>query len=217
MFILQNHGILATLTQLQVSIGVLLGIAAVVAGGRVFTRFYNPRSFAVDDGFFCLAIITLIAGTTVLYLDVPYLYLQENVEAGLRAPPADFVSQLIHDEKLQNAATTLLGTTIMSVKFSFLFFFRHLIQRQKKLLIWWWCIFAFLIPTAAIVIFSDFIACPYSDARILGQSSLSGTASRQWSFMRFLSSQVCHACGSCQAKCRPESLSGLGHYLGCVS
>ena len=145
-----------------------MGVAAVVAGGRVFTRFYNPRSFSVDDGFFCLAIVTLIAGTTVLYLDVPYIYLQENVEAGLRAPPADFVAQLIHDEKLQNAATSLLGTTIMSVKFSFLFFFRHLIQRQKKLLIWWWCNFGFLIPTAAIVIFSDLIACPYSDKRILG-------------------------------------------------
>ena len=104
----------------------------------------------------------------MLYLDVPYIYLQEDVEAGLRAAPVDLVSQLVHDEKLQDAATTLLGTTIMSVKFSFLFFFRHLIQRQKKLLIWWWCNFGFLIPTAAIVIFSDFIACPYSDARILG-------------------------------------------------
>ena len=145
-----------------------MGIAAIVAGGRVFTRFYHPHSFAVDDGFFCLAIVTLIAGTTVLYLDVPYIYLQEDVEAGLRPPPPDLVSQLVHDEKLQNAATTLLGTTIMSVKFSFLFFFRHLIQRQKKMLIWWWCIFGFLIPIAAILIFSDLIACPYSDASILG-------------------------------------------------
>ena len=153
----------------------------------------------------------------MLYLDVPYLYLQEDVEAGLRAAPADLVPQLIHDEKLQNAATTLLGTTIMSVKFSFLFFFRHLIQRQKRLLIWWWCNFAFLIPTAAIVIFSDFIACPYSDARIFGQSSLSTTNFRQQSLTKFVFSQVCHSCGSCQAKCGPESLSGLGHYLGCIS
>ena len=162
------HIVSAILIQPQVSIGVLLGIAAIVAGGRVFSRFYDPRRFAVDDGFFLLSVITLISGTIVLYFDLPYIYLQTNVEAGLRAPPADFISQLIHDEKLQNAATTLLGTAVISVKFSFLFFFRHLIQQQKKMLIWWWCIFVFLLPTAAIVIFSDLISCPYSDQRIFG-------------------------------------------------
>ena len=145
-----------------------MGIAVAVAAGRVSTRFYHPRPFAVDDGFFYLAVITLISGTTVLYLDLPYIYVQENVEAGLRAAPADFVSQLIHDEKLQDAATTLLGTTIMSVKFSFLFFFRHLIPQQKKMMVWWWCIFVLLIPTTAILIFSDFIACSYFDERIFG-------------------------------------------------
>ena len=35
--------------------------------------------------------------------------------------------------------------------------------------------------------------------------------------MRFVSSQVCHPCGSCQAKCNPENFSGLRHHLGCVS
>lgn len=194
-----------------------MGIAAIVAGGRIFTTFYNSRRFAVDDGFFLFALVTLISGTTVLYLDVPYIYLQENVEAGLRATPADIVPLLLHSEKLQYAAATLLGTTIMSVKFSFLFLFRNLIQQQKKLSILWWCTFVFLIPTAAILMFSDFIACPYSDERIFGQSSLSGTNFRLRSFMRFLSSPMCYPCGSCPAKWGPESISDLGHYLGCIT
>lgn len=135
-------------------------------------RFHKLHEVAVDDGFFFLAIATLVSGTTVLYLDLPYIYLQENVEAGLRVAPADLVSQLIHSEKLQDAATTLLGTTISSVKFSFLFFFRDLLRQQKKMLVWWWCIFILLIPTAAILMCSNFIACSYFDERIFGQFCL---------------------------------------------
>lgn len=143
-----------------------------VAGGRILARFHKLRGVAVDDGFFFLAITTLVSGTTVLYFDLPYIYLQENVEAGLRAAPADIVPQLIHSEKLQDAATTLLGTTIISVKFSFLFFFRDLLRQQKRMLIWWWCIFVFLIPTTAVLMFSNLISCSYFDERIFGELCL---------------------------------------------
>lgn len=131
-------------------------------------RFHKSHHIEVDDSFFFLAITTLISGTTILYLDIPYIYLQEDVEAGLRAAPADLVSQLIESERLQDAAATLLGTAIVSVKFPFLFFFRGLIQHQKKEMIWWWCIFVFLIPRAAILMFSNLISCSYFDLRILG-------------------------------------------------
>ena len=140
-----------------------------IAGARTLARFYKSHRVAVDDGFFFLAIATFISGTTMLYIDIPYIYLQEDVEAGLRAAPADLVSQLIRSEKLQYAATTLLGTTIMSVKFSFMFFFRDLLRQQRKMMIWWWCIFVFLFPTAAILMFSNIISCPYSGERIFGQ------------------------------------------------
>ena len=139
-----------------------------VAGGRILARFYQSHAVAVDDGFFFLAITTFVSGTTVLYLDLPYIYLQENVEAGLHAAPADLVSQFIHSEKLHDAATTLLRTTIISVKFSFLFFFRGLLRQQKKMMLWWWCILVFLIPTAAFPMFSDFISCSYFDERTFG-------------------------------------------------
>ena len=160
--------LLTKLIQKQISAGLLLGIAVIVAGGRILARFYKSRVVAVDDGFFFLAIIAFVSGTTVLYLDLPYIYLQEDVEAGLRAAPADLVSQLLHSEKLQDTAVTLLGTTISSVKFSFLFFFRDLLRQQKKMLVWWWCIFVFLIPTVAILMFSNLISCSYFDKRIFG-------------------------------------------------
>ncbi|KAL6720096.1 hypothetical protein ACLMJK_002017 [Lecanora helva] len=163
----------------EVSIGLLLGIAVVVAIGRVLARSYKTRRIAIDDGFFFLAVITLIAGTILLYVDLPYIYLQEDVEAGLRPAPADLVSQLIRSEKLQDATAALLATTVVSVKFSFLFFFKALIWQQKRLVMWWWCIFILVIPTAVILIFSDLIACAYFDQRILVKCVTSSALSRQ--------------------------------------
>ena len=138
----------------------------------MLARCYKSQGVAVDDGFFFLAITTFVSGTAMLYLDLPYIYLQENVEAGLRAAPADLVSQLIHGSKIGDAAMTLLGTTITSVKFSFLFFFRDLLRQQKKMLLWWWCIFVFLIPTSASLMFFVFISCSNFDQRINSQSYL---------------------------------------------
>jgi hypothetical protein len=68
--------------------GLLLGIAVVVAGGRVTVRYLQFNRVTIDDGFFFLAVLTLIAGTILLYLDLPYVYLVEDIEAGIRAPPA---------------------------------------------------------------------------------------------------------------------------------
>lgn len=95
------------------------------------------------------------------YVDTPKFYLEENVEAGLESPPPNFKSLLILGEKLEDAVTSLLGVTIVSVKFSFLFFFRALLRQQKKMMLWWWCIFVLLIPAAFLMIFAIFIVCAY--------------------------------------------------------
>ncbi|KAK3171317.1 hypothetical protein OEA41_003401 [Lepraria neglecta] len=166
-------------TAFQASTGVLLGIVVIVAVGRTIARFYKSHRIAVDDGFFFLAVTTLVAGTIVLYFDIPYIYLQEDVEAGLRAPPANLVEQLIQDEKLQDATAVLLGTAVVSVKFSFLFFFRGLIRQQKRLMMWWWCILVVLIPTAAILMFSSFMSCPYFDQEIFVKCVTPAALSRE--------------------------------------
>ncbi|KAL2037823.1 hypothetical protein N7G274_009548 [Stereocaulon virgatum] len=171
-------------TAFQASVGILLAIAVIVAMGRIFARSLKSCRTTVDDGFFYLAVITLIAGTTVLYFDVPYIYLQEDVEAGLRVPPADFVSQLLHDQKLQNAAASLLGTAIASVKLSFLFFFKGLLRQQQRMTMWWWCILVLLVPTTAILIFSDLMSCPYFDQQIFVKCVTPGALARENAIFR---------------------------------
>lgn len=168
------HLTISELTRAQIAIGFLLGIALIVATGRtvIRARTYKSHGFTVDDGFFLLAVITFLAGTVMTYVDVPHFYSEELVEAGLESAPANFISSLILGEKLEDAVTSLLGVAIVSVKFSFLFFFRALLRQQKKMMVWWWCIFAILIPTAFLMIFAIFIVCAYWNQEIFGPSTL---------------------------------------------
>lgn len=145
-----------------------------MATGRtvIRARTYKSHGFTIDDGFFLLALVTFLAGTVMLYVDVPHFYLEENVTAGLESPPTNFIPLLILGEKLEDAVTSLIGASVVSVKFSFLFFFRALLRQQKKMLVWWWCIFALLIPTAFIMIFAIFIVCAYWNQEVFGWSTL---------------------------------------------
>ena len=156
---------------MKIPIGILLGIALIVATGRIVirARTYKSNGFTIDDGFFLLAVMAYLAGTVMIYVAVPYFYTEENVASGLELPPSDFIPYLIFGEKLEDALLSLLGVAIVSVKFSFLFFFRALLRQQRKMMIWWWCNVAFLVPTAVIMIFGFFITCAYWNEDILGQ------------------------------------------------
>ncbi|KAL8750839.1 MAG: hypothetical protein Q9199_006822 [Rusavskia elegans] len=151
----------------KIGIGFMLAVAVSLAAGRIFIRAKLNRKIYIDDGFFFLAVVTLVAGTVMTYLDVPYIYLQQNVQAGTQAPPADFIQQLLKSVKIQDAAVVLLSATIFAVKLAFLAFFRGLIRRLKKLEIWWWCVLVIVIISSIVLICSNFITCPYFDQRIL--------------------------------------------------
>ena len=153
----------------KIGIGFMLAVAVSLAFGRIYVRAKLNHKFYVDDGFFSLAVVTLIAGTIMTYLDIPYIYLQQNVQAGSQAPPADFIQQLLTSVKIQNAAVVLLSTTVFAIKLAFLAFFRGLIRRLKKLEIWWWCVLVIVILSSIFLICANFIACPYYDERILGR------------------------------------------------
>ena len=163
------------LTRIQATIGILIGIALIVAIGRTIirARTFKSHGLTIDDGFFLLAVITFVAGIVITYIDMPRWYLQEYVAAGLAIAPPDYIPYLIYGERLEDAVTSLIGATIVSIKFSFLFFFRGLLRQQRKLLIWWWCIFTVLIPTAFIMLFAIFVVCAYWNQEIFGQSILS--------------------------------------------
>lgn len=155
----------------QTATGALLGFAAALATGRTSIRLHQDRRFFVDDVFFLLAAVTLVVGSVLLYLDIPFVYLQIDVSLGRTPPPDDYIQQLLLSVKLQNAAVVLLTVTLFSVKISYWFFFRGLLRRLHGLMIWSWCIFPFLIIGAGFCISANFISCPVFDESIVRKCS----------------------------------------------
>lgn len=154
----------------QTTIGLFLGIALSLAAGRTYIRMVQTRKITVDDGFFYLAVAALIAGTTTCYVDIPYLYVQQNVDPSTTVITPAFIDMLLRSLKIQAATDVLLSTALFAVKFSFLFFFHGLLRRLRSLTIWWYCILVMMVPIAVIFILFIFIVCPYFDDRVLGES-----------------------------------------------
>ena len=144
-------------------------MALLLASGRTYIRYRKFRRLFVDDGFLFIAAVALIIATSLVYVNISFIYTQVNVSAGLEPAPEDFVQQLILDQKTQDAATVFTWVTIFSVKFSFLAVFRKLVSRLRNLTIWWWCVLAVLIPAAIICACGSFIACSTFGPGVLGE------------------------------------------------
>lgn len=168
----------------KTTIGLFLGIALSLAAGRTYIRIVQTRKITVDDGFFYLAVAALIAGTTTCYVDIPYLYVQQNVDPKTTVITPAFINLLIHSLKIQAATDVLLSTTLFAVKLSFLFFFHGLLRRLRSLTIWWWCILVIMVPFAVVFMSFIFIVCPYFDERVLVKCSTPSAMTKQNNILR---------------------------------
>ena len=140
----------------------------------MYIRVSKFHRLYADDWMFLFAVGFLIAGTTMVFLTLPYNQTEVNVGAGVEAPPPDFAHQLDFDVKFQDAASLLVNASIFSVKFSFLLFFRRLLERTGKLQRYWWFTFIITVPSAIVCMCTEFIACPAFGDRIMGKSNSVG-------------------------------------------
>ena len=138
------------LTDFKASVGGLFTTAIILALGRFFIRAKTYHKFLIDDAILLFACLTLTASVCLTYINVA-----SNIY------DHDYVNQVIEDEKLQAINTVLFWATIFAVKFSFLAFFKGLISQVDNLERWWWLVFVVTIPSAAICMCVNFIACPY--------------------------------------------------------
>lgn len=123
----------------------------------------------MDDYFFFIAVLALIPGAALFYSYIGPSYEAEVITGGNTLPPPDFIQRIEDAATYATAAQLLCWTTIFSIKFSFLFYFRALVNRLYKMEVLWWFTFAGLVPTAAISITGVFIVCPHTGPSILGE------------------------------------------------
>ncbi|MCJ1283213.1 hypothetical protein MMC26_002541 [Xylographa opegraphella] len=159
----------------MIASSVTLGIAIILSVARMYIKVNKFHRLYSDDWFFLGAVCFLIAGTTMVFLTLPYNQTEVNVGAGVEAPPPDLTHQLDFDVKFQDSASLLLNASIFSVKFSFLLFFRRLLERTGKLQQYWWFAFIITIPCAVVCMCTEFIVCPAFGDRIM-ETCVSPTA-----------------------------------------
>ena len=114
----------------------------------------------------------MISATVILFVFVDDLFLVEALE-GNTIPanlPVDFLQRVFEFERFATGALVLTWCAIISVKFSYLFLFRKLIDRLRPMVIYWWFAVAF---NALVSIYGIII---YAAIRPWYCTSLSGTS-----------------------------------------
>lgn len=152
----------------------MLAVAVPMATARTYIRFRKFHRLLLDDYFMFLAVITLVAGVGLLCANVRFIYQENNFIIGvgfeIASLPPDFVDNFTYNSNIQDAAVVMLATTIFSVKFVFLFFFRQMVDRIRPLLTWWWCVFGALVVATPLSVFVNFIGCPATGIEVLSKS-----------------------------------------------
>ena len=127
-------------------------------GIRYYVRYFIQKQLSIDDGILLFGILCLIAAMVLLFIFVDNLFLVEALE-GNTIPadlPIDFLRRITEFEKLALAALVLTWCSIISVKFSYLFLFRKLIDRIRPMVLYWWVavVFNALISIYGIIIYA---------------------------------------------------------------
>ena len=142
-------------------------IAAVI---RIYLRIRHDHRLDIDDYFLGLAAVNLCASAGVLLAARVLIYVQVRFSLGLVTEKTPvLLSELLYYHKLEQTASVLLWISIFAVKFSFLFFFRNLIQRVRPLKIWWLVVVGITVVAACTCVPLGFIACPDFSSSFLGK------------------------------------------------
>ena len=148
----------------QISTAVLLAVCLISVAARFYVRFGVQKQISVDDGFLVVALCCLISAMTIMYtVTVDRMYLAEALTLGLPDAdlPPDFLQQAFHFQKWVTVTLMLVWCAIMAVKFSFLFFFRNLINRIRPLIIYWWVITVYNVAVLGYGVTVYYLACPH--------------------------------------------------------
>lgn len=134
---------------------------------RMAVKLYAQRLLQLDDWFLIFACLCLTGATTVLNWGIPAIYqiLQLIIDPVHTEPPADPDALKVRYHKSTYAYITLSWATIFAAKFSYLCFFRRLLDRLRPLIIYWRVVVTMTAVVAQLCILQAHISCPRMDSR----------------------------------------------------
>lgn len=126
------------------------------------------RRPTLDDYLVFFSTLCLIAATGVFFADFEYLYLSQALFMDplivLKTPAPKLIRATQLHLPYLNAYLSLLWTATFAVKFSFLAFFRQLLQSVSNMRTYYWIVVAFTTVSWIFVIGEPFILCHYFGA-----------------------------------------------------
>lgn len=137
---------------------------------RSVLRIHFHRRLFLDDAFLLLACAVLTGATPIIYRAIPSIYfIQESTSEGLNhvesspssAMNAGAEGHLYQSLHLPHEA--LLWTVIFLVKFSFLSFFRQLVDRVYWLVLYWKVVSLVNVVACVFCVCFSFMECPRTD------------------------------------------------------
>jgi hypothetical protein len=122
------------------------------------------KQVSIDDGFLLFGLCCLISAVGILFTFMDSMYMVEALlfgdPADLDLPP-DWIQRAFDYQKMAAVSLILTWCSIVSVKFSFLFLFRRLIDRIRSLRIYWWIVLVFNIAISGYGAAVYIVACPH--------------------------------------------------------
>lgn len=141
----------------------MFGLCLASACVRYYIRLYIQRQFSIDDGILLLGIACLVVAVVLLFRFIDEMYLVGALQEGTPdiSLPSDFISQAFDFDKLSTVTNVLTWCSLISVKFSYLFFFKKLIDRIRPMMIYWWVTAVFNGIVSVYVAALYGAVCPY--------------------------------------------------------
>lgn len=145
-------------------------LALAVACFRTFVRWHYRKLAWLDDGFLALAVVLMIVSLGLWFAMMDNLYKTEALiydPFGSAVQFGDIVEIAIDVQIYSTAYIAITLTGIFAIKFSFLFFFRSLINRLRPMVMYWRVVVGYTAVSWAISLGISFLACPYYDSRAI--------------------------------------------------
>ncbi|KAH8701391.1 hypothetical protein GQ44DRAFT_664913 [Phaeosphaeriaceae sp. PMI808] len=148
-----------------ISTSILLALLLLAVVVRFIIRFrVQKQHFFSDDGFLLVALSGLIVAIVIMYREViDRMYLVVSLQTGVKGviPPDNWLEVSHQFHKWVTVCLMLSWCVVMAVKFSFLFFFKRLIDRIQSLCIYWWAVTIYNIGVLGYGVSVYYIGCPY--------------------------------------------------------
>lgn len=144
---------------------IFFGLALISVIGRIGIRLQSYRKLLLDDFFVLFAVANLAAATALLYKNLENLYLIAALvrNPGLTPQIDPSVLAKLQTVSLQYsmAFIDVCWTCIFAIKFSFLAFFRPLINRVEHIHTYYLTVVVITFISWAFVVAEPYIVCPY--------------------------------------------------------